>query len=181
MANKGIWLSIMSLHALQSDRCCVPIASKTAFFSTVDGMNCQGVQSNDWRCRHWCYTDAWYAVACVVLRTHGCSTKSTSAPTYCTVWRVQRVHRAGLLSQPRCQATCFDHVTVDPQPLASQTDLKPFSRHMDTHRGRDQITCIVADVLECQRPIEQRGEIGRVPKLCQSYTKLYLPHSQLDI
>lgn len=157
---------------------------------SVDGMSCQDVQSNDWhrrhcsagwRCRHWCYTDACYAVACVVVRIYGCSAKSTSAPTYCTVWRVQRVFRAGLLSQSSCQATCFDHLTVDPQPLASQTDLNPFFWHMDIHRGRDHITRIVADVLECQRPTEHRRDLGRVSKLRQSYTKLYLPYSQLDI
>lgn len=88
-------------------------------------MKCQGVQSNDWRCRHWrrrhwCYTDVGYTVACVDLRIHGCGTKSTSAPTCCTVWRVQRVFRAGLLRQPSCQATCFDQLTVDPQPLATR-------------------------------------------------------------
>lgn len=52
--------------------------------------------------------------------------------------------------------------------------------HKDTHRGIEQITCIVADVLERQRPSEQR-EIGRVSKLRQSYTQLYLPCPQLDI
>ncbi len=143
-------------------------------------MSRQGVQSNDWRCRHWrcrhwSYTHVCYAVACVVLRIHGCSTKCPSAPTYCTVWRVQRVHRAGLLRQPRYQATCFDHVTVDRHPLASQTDLKPLFRQMDTYRGHDRLHALLQMYWNVSAPLSNDGKLGGFPNyasLTPNYTFL---------